>query len=151
MCTLTLSWAVLKRPIRRMQLRMGSLLSSSMLWVQMGGRHWRWVAKMARFIMVKSSLSKILDTSGSCPLTTRKRAMSRHRRDDIIQSKHKNQLTLKVIRRVSSQSAPSQSEQCPWQYNKDAMSQLNSPFQQSPSPSKNLGKELYMIIDFLSF
>lgn len=69
--TLTRSWELLKRPMRRMELRMGSVLSSSMLCVQTGGRHWRCVAKMALFIMVKSSLSNIFDTSGSCPLTAR--------------------------------------------------------------------------------
>ncbi|KAG7270695.1 hypothetical protein CRUP_005362 [Coryphaenoides rupestris] len=41
---------------------MGSPLSSSMLCVQMGGWHCLCVAKMALFIMVKSSLSSILDT-----------------------------------------------------------------------------------------
>lgn len=66
--TLTRSAELLKRPMRRTQFRMGSLASSSMLCVQMGGWHCLWVAKMARFIMVKSSLSSILDTSGSCPL-----------------------------------------------------------------------------------
>lgn len=66
--TLTRSAELLKRPMRRTQLRMGSLLSSSMLWVQIGGWHCLWVAKMARFMIVKSSLSSIFDTSGSCPL-----------------------------------------------------------------------------------
>lgn len=66
--TLTRSAELLKRPIRRTQFRMGSLLSSNMLWVHIGGWHCRWVAKMARFIMVKSSLSSIFDISGSCPL-----------------------------------------------------------------------------------
>lgn len=37
--TLTRSAELLKRPIRRTQFRMGSLLSSSMLWVQIGGWH----------------------------------------------------------------------------------------------------------------
>lgn len=65
--TLTLSALLLKRPIRRMVVRIGSEESSSILWVQTGGNDCRCVAKMALFIIVKSSLSSILFMSGRLP------------------------------------------------------------------------------------
>lgn len=66
--TLTLSGESLKSLHLRRALSTGSLASSHTLWVVMGGKLFLWAAKIHRFSLTVSSLSRSSSASGRRPL-----------------------------------------------------------------------------------